>query len=114
LEFFARTLHTSEFHLARVFRNGTGFSLFGYRRHLRLRVALDLLADPGVELTAVAHTLGFATHSHFTDSFRQTFGVTPSALRRANGSGVLRELRAAVDEPLQMRASSRTELAETR
>ena len=81
LVFYARKLHTSEFHLARIFRNATGFSLHGYRKQLRLRLALDQLAAPDVDLTALAHSLGFASHSHFTDTFRQTFGVAPSTVR---------------------------------
>jgi AraC family transcriptional regulator len=79
LSFFARALHTSEFHLARVFRAETGFTLHGYRTQLRLRLALDRLAD-GDEIGALAHELGFASHSHFTDSFRRVFGTAPSRM----------------------------------
>ena len=39
----ARALHTSPFHLARVFRSETGFTVEGYRQALRLRAALELL-----------------------------------------------------------------------
>jgi AraC family transcriptional regulator len=35
------------------------------------------------ELTAVAFDLGFSSHSHFTASFRRTFGAAPSALRKS-------------------------------
>jgi AraC family transcriptional regulator len=80
LSFFARALHTSEFHLARVFRAETGFSLHGYRTQLRLRLALDRLAQSD-EVGTLAHELGFASHSHFTDSFRKVFGVAPSRAR---------------------------------
>jgi AraC-like DNA-binding protein len=31
-------------------------------------------------LTALALELGFASHSHFTDTFRRAFGVAPSAV----------------------------------
>jgi AraC family transcriptional regulator len=79
LGFFAHALHTSEFHLARVFRAETGFSLHGYRTQLRLRLALDALAA-GREIGELAYDLGFASHSHFTDSFRRVFGVAPSRM----------------------------------
>ena len=64
---------------ARVFREETGFSLHGYRTQLRLRLALDALAA-GREIGELAHDLGFASHSHFTDSFRRVFGVAPSRM----------------------------------
>lgn len=60
-----RRLHTSEFHLARVFRAETGQTLHGYRTQLRLRLALDRLAHPAEDLAALARGLGFASHSHF-------------------------------------------------
>jgi AraC-like DNA-binding protein len=55
-----------------------------YRYHLRLRLArsLDLLADHE-DLTGLALNLGFSSHSHFTAAFRQTYGRSPSAFKRA-------------------------------
>src|SRR4029079_18218700 len=46
----AAALHVSPFHLARVFRERTGFSLAGYVHGLRLRAAVDRLAPaPGTD-----------------------------------------------------------------
>ena len=51
----AAALHVSPFHLARVFRARTGFSLSGYVHGLRLRAAVDrLAADPGTDLSRLA------------------------------------------------------------
>jgi AraC-like DNA-binding protein len=83
LDELARCLHTSGFHLARVFRTRTGFSLHGYRNQLRLRSALERLYSPHCDLASLAHELGFSNHSHFTGAFRAAFGVPPSALREA-------------------------------
>jgi AraC-like DNA-binding protein len=77
----AGEIRTSVFHLARVFRRRTGFSLHRYRNHLRLRTALDSLGDPKADLSDLALALGFSSHSHFTEVFRRTFGQTPSAFR---------------------------------
>src|SRR6476659_4575336 len=77
----ARTLHTSPFHLARVFRAETGFTLAGYRQALRLRAALERLPGTDRDLSALALELGFSSHSHFTASFTREFGVPPSAVR---------------------------------
>ena len=77
----AREVDSSVFHLARVFKSRTGFSLHAYRNQLRLRAALERLAERGVDLIDIALDLGFSSHSHFTESFRRNFGKTPSAVR---------------------------------
>jgi AraC family transcriptional regulator len=77
----ARRLHASAFHLARVFRAETGFTLHGFRQTLRLRAALERLPASGRDLSAVALELGFSSHSHFTERFRNEFGLTPSQVR---------------------------------
>jgi AraC-like DNA-binding protein len=79
----ASEVHASPFHLARVFKARTGYSLHSYRNQLRLRAALDRLADPGRHLAGVALELGFASHSHFSDSFRSAFAMSPSGYRRS-------------------------------
>jgi len=79
----AREVETSVFHLSRVFHARTGFSLHAYRTQLRLRAALDRLAERHADLTGIALDLGFSSHSHFTETFRRTFGRTPSSVRRS-------------------------------
>jgi AraC-like DNA-binding protein len=81
LDVLGSRFHVSTFHLARVFRARTGFTLRGYRNHLRLRLALERLSDPDVDLARLGLDLGFASHSHFSDSFRAAFGVPPSLVR---------------------------------
>lgn len=102
LDEVARELHVSPFHLAHRFRAGAGIGLHGYRTHLRLREALRLIAEPGISLTDLALDLGFASHSHFTDTFRRTFGRPPSDVRaavRARGSAETRRILEAVPAP---------------
>ena len=77
-----RAVHYSPYHLARGFRRATGRSIAGYREQLRLRAALDAVAD-GAPLQDVAHRFGFAHHSHFAQRFRRAFGVAPSQWRRS-------------------------------
>jgi AraC family transcriptional regulator len=83
LQQIALRLSTSPFHLARVFRRETGFSLHDYRKQLRLRLALEQLPASNGGLTSLALRLGFSSHSHFTDTFRREFGVAPSVVRDA-------------------------------
>ena len=78
-------MHASPFHLARVFQQRTGLPVHRYLTKLRLRAALERLADGANDLTALALDLGFSSHSHFTDSFRREFGRAPSEVRQATG-----------------------------
>jgi AraC-like DNA-binding protein len=82
LEDIARAVHSSTFHLARVFRRETGLAIHQYRNRLRLRAALERLVEQETDLTALALDLGFASHSHFSDAFRRAFSVAPSECRR--------------------------------
>ena len=70
----------SPFHLCRVFRRETGYSIHRYRTELRLRWSLQPLAD-GVDILTVALAAGFSHHSHFTTAFRRTFALRPSEFR---------------------------------
>src|SRR5215211_1752382 len=93
----AKRLHASEFHLARLFRARTGFTLHRYRTQLRLRAALDRLGSPDQDLTALARELGFNSHSHFTGLFGDVFGVAPSVVRDGCGRRGRAELRKIVE-----------------
>jgi AraC-like DNA-binding protein len=74
----------SPFHLARIFQQRTGMPVHRYLVCLRLRAALEQLAEGADDLTALAFELGFASHSHFSAAFRREFGHTPSEVRRAS------------------------------
>lgn len=77
----ARALGVSPFFLARVFRVQVGVPVHQYLLRLRLGAALERLAGGERNLSALAVSLGFATHSHFTATFTRTYGATPRAVR---------------------------------
>lgn len=83
----AAALHSSPFHLCRVFRCVTGMTLHDYRIDLRLRVALERMSEPGADLSRIALDLGFSSHSHYSSVLRRRYGDTPSAIRRTIGRG---------------------------
>jgi AraC family transcriptional regulator len=74
----------SPYHLSRTFHNIAGESLRRYVRRLKARVGSERLANGHGNLTALALSLGYADHSHFTNSFRHEWGLTPSAFRAAH------------------------------
>jgi AraC family transcriptional regulator len=78
----ATALGCSVFHLCRSFRRATGLTLHGYRDDVRLRIALERLDAGERDLTRLALDLGYSSHSHFSDAFRRSFGVTPSIARK--------------------------------
>jgi AraC-like DNA-binding protein len=77
----AGEVYSSPYQLCRLFRQQTGYSIHQYLNQLRLRTALEAVADGADDLTALALDLGYASHSHFTQAFRQSFGLPPSHLR---------------------------------
>lgn len=77
----AQSVGTSVFHLCRIFRDVTHQSLHAYRLGLRLRVALERLAQERGTLASVAADLGFAGHAHLVRLCQRHYGAPPSALR---------------------------------
>jgi AraC-like DNA-binding protein len=77
----ARHVALSPFHLCRLFRRHTGSTVHHYLMELRLRLALERLEDQRVELSRVAHDMGFSSHSHFSAAFQRRLGLSPSRAR---------------------------------
>ena len=77
----ARDLACSPFHLSRTFHQTAGMSLRRYITRLRASVAAERLAAGASDLTELALDLGFADHSHFTNTFRREWGLSPSRFR---------------------------------
>jgi AraC family transcriptional regulator len=86
LDELGRRLYTSPYHLARVFRATTGFSVHGYLTQLRLRTGLDRIHDGRDDIGRVGRSVGFRSHSHFTASFRRVFGLAPSRFPMAGAA----------------------------
>jgi AraC-like DNA-binding protein len=93
LDEIARAVHSSPFHLCRVFRASTGTTIHAYLNQIRLRTALEFIADGYADLAALGVELGFSSHSHFTQAFRHAFGASPSELRRNATPRRIHELR---------------------
>lgn len=75
----AAAIGASAAHLSRVFHAVTGTTLHRYRTQLAMRSSFDTLDEGDLARTAIDH--GFSSHSHFTASFRDAFGRTPSQAR---------------------------------
>ena len=74
----AELVGLSEDRLMRLFREQLGIPIRRYHLWIRLRKAATFLKD-GVNLTHAAHEAGFADSAHFSRTFKNMFGVAPSA-----------------------------------
>ncbi len=97
LDEIAKAVSLSPFHLCRLFKKATGFTLHRYQASLRLRAALDTIANPSADLAEVAIRFGYSSHSHFTAAFRKEFGAAPSEIRKKRPRDLL--LRWKADAP---------------
>ncbi len=79
----ARYLSVSPHHLSRVFCSINGHTISRHRMRLRVRGALERLADGERDLARLAAELGFCDQSHLCRVIGAETGSTPSALRSA-------------------------------
>lgn len=82
----AAQVHLSERHAARIFRAATGESLVAHLRRLRMQAAADHLLVGSATVTGIAAEAGFYDRRHFSRTFRESFGVTPTEYRDAGGT----------------------------
>ncbi len=79
----AREYGMSPFHFARLFKRRTGLAPHQFIIHRRMERARSLLSDGELSICEVAFRCGFSQQSHFTSTFRRTFGISPTVYRRA-------------------------------
>jgi AraC-like DNA-binding protein len=77
----ATEVGVSPVYLTQTFRQVEGVPLYRYHVRLRLARALDRLARSD-DLSALAHELGFSSHSHFAAMFQQVYRRTPTEFRQ--------------------------------
>lgn len=85
----------SPFHLSRIVSAHEGVPIHRLIIRHRLRQALERVLGTREPLSSIALDMGFASQSHFGDSFRREFGHPPGVARRmgAPASSLLRASR---------------------
>jgi AraC family transcriptional regulator len=84
IDHLARLAGVDPVALARAFRRHLGMPIGTYARQLRLDRCAAALRATREPIAALAIRAGFADQSHLTRAFRQRFGLTPDAYRRAH------------------------------
>lgn len=73
----AEQVGISRVHLNRKMKERYGMSPVNFIRSYRLKQAAYFLVNNNVNISEVAYRVGFSSHSHFSNSFRDFFGMTP-------------------------------------
>ena len=75
-----RQFRMSKYHFIRSFKQAKGITPQAYIMLYKLSKTKKLLLE-GWPLADIAHFFGFHDHSHYTNSFKKYFGVSPSVYR---------------------------------
>ena len=81
LDDLAHQFNYSKYHLERCFKDRYGVGLISYRNDKRMQLAKTILQTETVSTTA--EKLGFSSIYVFSRAFKNYFGVSPSAFKKA-------------------------------
>ena len=77
VEELSREIGMSRVHMNRKMKEIINISPSSFIRSIRLKQAAYLLVNNKVNISEVAYRLGFSTHSYFSSSFKEYFGMSP-------------------------------------
>ncbi len=83
-EFIAHQVHVSSRQLERLFKTELSMSPAQFALQLRLSRAHELLKQSRNPIADIAIQCGFVNQSHFSRSFKDSYGSAPSDIRRAS------------------------------
>lgn len=78
----ANALFINRVHLFRKLKQLTGLSPTTFIRHYRLEKGNDLLYNTKLPIKEIAYEIGFKDPAHFTNAYRDLYGIPPSAARK--------------------------------
>lgn len=76
----AEAFFISKYHMMRLFRAETGYTIHTYLQHRRLMYARERI-EGGMRATEACYRCGFRSYSSFTRAYSKYFGTTPTGRR---------------------------------
>lgn len=64
--------------LHRKLKELTGFSASRFMQNIRMQQAMKLLKEKRVNVSQIAYSVGFSSQTHFSTTFKQYYGVSPT------------------------------------
>ncbi len=77
VEMLASGVGMSRVHIHRKLKELTNQSARDFIKTIRLKKAAELFSNPKLNISEVAYALGFSNLSHFSNSFREFYGMSP-------------------------------------
>lgn len=78
----AKEIGLNDYKLKLGFKQCYGTTVFGFIRKVRMERAMELLHNGEANVTEAALTVGYRNVSAFSQTFRQTYGVSPSEVKK--------------------------------
>ena len=78
VEMLASNVGMSRVHMHRKLKELTNQSARDFIRNIRLKQAAGLLREKNLSISEVAYATGFSNLSHFSNSFREFYGISPT------------------------------------
>lgn len=86
VELLASGVGMSRVHMHRKLKELTNMSARDYIKSIRLKQAAELLTGQKLTISEVAYALGFVSLSHFSNTFRDFYGMSPTDFIQNNSS----------------------------
>ena len=77
VEDLSREIGMSRVHMNRKLKEAINISPSSFIKSIKLKQAAYLLVNNKVNISEVAYKVGFSTHSYFSSSFKEFFGLSP-------------------------------------
>lgn len=84
LDMLAERVNINKYYMSHAFKREYGVSPINYLIFCRIREGKRLLSETDLSLSQIATVLGFSSSSYFSQSFRNSEGMSPSEYRRAS------------------------------
>ena len=85
IDHLAEAFYLSKYHMMRLFRARTGFTIHGYLTDKRLHLARELISQGETALEA-CYSCGYRDYSAFSRAYKKRFQESPGKAREGRGA----------------------------